>query len=157
MDKTIISISQETWTFFKINPPGISHKKHMTIQRNKNTSLHTIISCEGGELESVAKCVFLSKHGQTVLEPTYHAGRRSLMCTTIHKQYIPRTQMGPHILEDLTHKMEGQPPQKRGHNRVLGSTYSWSSNFHIKSSESSWFNVFTCSQHTHLVYSTHRG
>ena len=24
----------------------------------------------------------------------------------------PRTQMGPHILEDSTHKIEGQPPQK---------------------------------------------
>ena len=27
-------------------------------------------------------------------------------------QSIPRTQMGPHILEDLTHKMEGQPHKK---------------------------------------------
>ena len=35
--------------------------------------------------------------------------------------HIPRTQMGPHILEDLgPHKMEGQPPQKRGQ---LGSRY----------------------------------
>ncbi len=44
----------------------------------------------------------------------YACGPRS--CKTfhgfLHGPHIPRTQM-THILEDLTHKMEGQPPKKQ--------------------------------------------
>ena len=63
-------------------------------------------------------------------------------------QYLPRTQI-THILEDLTHKMEGQSPQKRGQ---MGSRYIYIYIFYIHTVRLPLvfghqdFSLFVCSE-----------